>query len=254
MNVEQLIQQEVSKAVQMLYGFETNASDIQIQKTKKEFEGDLTVVTFPFVKPARKAPELVGNEIGNYLIQNNTVFTGFNVIKGFLNLNISRSYWIELLNAIAAAENYGVEAANADAPTMMIEYSSPNTNKPLHLGHIRNNLLGFSVSEIQKANGWKVVKTNIVNDRGIHICKSMLAWQKWGNGETHESSGLKGDHLVGKYYVEFDKHLKAEVKDLMSKGLTEDEAKNRLRLCLRLKICFWHGKITTPPYANFGKR
>lgn len=232
MNVEQLIQQEVSKAVQSLYGFDTNASDIQIQKTKKEFEGDLTVVTFPFVKPARKAPEAVGAEIGNFLIENNAVFIGFNVIKGFLNINISRSYWVDLLNAISANETFGLNSANADAPTMMIEYSSPNTNKPLHLGHIRNNLLGFSVSEIQKANGWNVVKTNIVNDRGIHICKSMLAWQKWGNGETPQSSGLKGDHLVGKYYVEFDKHLKAEVKELMAKGLTEDESKKSAPLML----------------------
>jgi arginyl-tRNA synthetase len=232
MNLETILGTVVSAAVKTLYGLETELNQIQLQKTKKEFEGDLTVVIFPFVKAARKSPEQTGQEIGEYLLQNNPVVSKYNVIKGFLNLSINKSYWLETLNAIHADSTFGTKPATEDAELMMIEYSSPNTNKPLHLGHIRNNLLGHSIAEIQKANGWKVVKTNIVNDRGIHICKSMLAWKLFGNGETPASSGLKGDHLVGKYYVIFDKAYKAEIKELMEKGLTEEEAKKSAPLIL----------------------
>ena len=224
MNLESSIQSIVKDAVSKLYALEVELAQIQIQKTRKDFKGDLTVVTFPFVKAAKKSPEATGQEIGEYLQANNGLITGFNVIKGFLNLNISKNYWLQLLNKIRSADNFGYNM-DGDCEIMMVEYSSPNTNKPLHLGHIRNNLLGYSIAQIQQANGWKVVKTNIVNDRGIHICKSMLAWKLFGNGETPESSGLKGDHLVGKYYVEFDKAYKAEVKALIEKGMTEDDAK-----------------------------
>lgn len=232
MNLEATIQSAVAQAVSVLYQFETEPAQIQLQKTKKEFEGDVTVVVFPFVKAARKSPEGAGQEIGEYLVQNSHVISAFNVIKGFLNLSINRTYWIDLLNNISADEKFGTVVSDDNSPLMMIEYSSPNTNKPLHLGHIRNNLLGFSISEIQKANGWQVVKTNIVNDRGIHICKSMLAWKLFGNGETPESTGMKGDHLVGKYYVVFDKAYKAEIKELMEKGTTEEEAKKNAPLML----------------------
>lgn len=224
MNLETSIQTIVKDVVSKLYSLELDVEQIQIQKTRKEFEGDLTVVTFPFVKAAKKSPEATGQEIGEYLKENNSLITGFNVIKGFLNLTISKSYWLQTLNDIRVDSNFGSNS-DGNGEILMVEYSSPNTNKPLHLGHIRNILLGHSISEIQKANGWKVVKTNIVNDRGIHICKSMLAWKLFGNGETPESSGMKGDHLVGKYYVEFDKAYKDEIKELMSKGVSEDEAK-----------------------------
>jgi arginyl-tRNA synthetase len=224
MNLESSIQSIVKDAVSELYALEMELSQIQIQKTRKEFEGDLTVVTFPFVKAAKKSPEATGQEIGEYLQENNGLITGFSVIKGFLNLSISKNYWLQLLNKIRSADDFGFNLTG-DCEIMMVEYSSPNTNKPLHLGHIRNNLLGYSIAKIQRANGWKVVKTNIVNDRGIHICKSMLAWKLFGKGETPESSGMKGDHLVGKYYVEFDKAYKAEVKGLMDKGMSEDDAK-----------------------------
>ncbi len=224
MNLESSIQSIVKDAVSELYALELEATQIQIQKTRKEFEGDLTVVTFPFVKATKKSPEATGQEIGEYLQENNGLITGFNVIKGFLNLSISKNYWLQLLNKIRSADNFGFNM-DGDDEIMMVEYSSPNTNKPLHLGHIRNNLLGYSIAQIQRANGWKVVKTNIVNDRGIHICKSMLAWKLFGNGETPESSGLKGDHLVGKYYVEFDKAYKAEIKELIAQGMTEEDAK-----------------------------
>lgn len=225
MNLEAAIQSVVAQSVKTLYNVDVETLQIQIQKTKKEFKGDITVVIFPFVKAARKSPEGAGDEIGQFLLKNNSLISEFNVIKGFLNLSINKSYWIEILNEISMTENFGKKNVDNNADIMMIEYSSPNTNKPLHLGHVRNNLLGFSIAEIQKANGWKVVKTNIVNDRGIHICKSMLAWKLFGNGETPESTGMKGDHLVGKYYVEFDKAYKAEIKALMEKGMTEDEAK-----------------------------
>ncbi len=230
MSIESTIGAIVAEAVKSLYGMDTTPEQVQIQKTKKEFEGDVTVVVFPFVKAARKSPEQAASEIGEYLVKNQEFISGFNVIKGFLNLVINKSYWIKELNRIKEDNQYGTQAVSDDAALMMIEYSSPNTNKPLHLGHIRNNLLGYSISEIQKANGWKVIKTNIVNDRGIHICKSMLAWKLFGNGETPESSGMKGDHLVGKYYVVFDQKYKAEIKELMAKGMSEEDAKKNAPL------------------------
>jgi len=232
MNLETTIGTVVAQAVETLYGLKIEANQIQLQKTKREFEGELTVVIFPFVKAARKSPEQTGQEIGEYLQKNNPVVFAFNVIKGFLNLSISQNYWLETLVQIHGDAQFGITPVTDDSQLMMIEYSSPNTNKPLHLGHIRNNLLGFSIAEIQKANGWKVVKTNIVNDRGIHICKSMLAWKLFGNGETPESTGLKGDHLVGKYYVVFDKAFKAEIKGLMDNGMSEDDAKKSAPLIL----------------------
>ena len=232
MNLELTIQTEVAKAIKELFGTEAELKSIQIQKTKKEFEGDVTVVTFPFTKVSRKSPEQTGEAIGTFLISQNPIITKFNVIKGFLNLSISAEYWTKLLLEINQQPQFGIMTPDEQAKVMMIEYSSPNTNKPLHLGHIRNNLLGYSIAEIQKANGWNVIKTNIVNDRGIHICKSMLAWKLFGNGETPQSTGMKGDHLVGKYYVVFDKAYKAEIKELMAKGLTEEEAKKKAPLIL----------------------
>jgi len=246
MNLEATIQSVVAQSVKTLYNIDAENSQIQIQKTKKEFKGDLTVVVFPFVKAARKSPEATGQEIGEFIVQNNAVVSAFNVIKGFLNLSVNPSYWLETLEAIHGNAGFGKTLPTEKADTMMIEYSSPNTNKPLHLGHIRNNLLGFSIAEIQKANGWKVVKTNIVNDRGIHICKSMLAWKLFGNGETPESSGMKGDHLVGKYYVIFDKAYKAEIKELMEKGMTEEEAKKNAPLILEAQnmLLAWENNDT----------
>jgi len=225
MSIEAKITQAVITAVKELYGADTDAKTVQLQKTKKEFEGDLTVVVFPFAKAARKGPEQVANEIGEYLKANEPLITAFNVIKGFLNLSIAQNYWLQTLAAINANDTFGTASATEESPLVMIEYSSPNTNKPLHLGHIRNNLLGFSLGEIVKANGQKLVKTNIVNDRGIHICKSMLAWQKFGNGETPASSGKKGDHLVGDYYVKFDQEYKAQIKELTAQGQSEEDAK-----------------------------
>ena len=225
MDIEENISKAVVSAVKSLYGIEVAENGIQLQKTKSDFEGDITLVVFPFTKTARKQPEVIGNEIGQWLTENTDIVDKYNVIKGFLNLSISKDNWISTLNNIYNDKKYGTKEETPESPLMMIEYSSPNTNKPLHLGHVRNNLLGYSISQIQKANGWKVVKTNIVNDRGIHICKSMLAWLKYGNGETPASTGMKGDHLIGKYYVEFDKHYKAELKELQAKGMSEDEAK-----------------------------
>lgn len=225
MNIENKLTVSIINGLEELYGQEVSVAQVQLQKTKKEFEGHLTLVVFPFLKISRKSPEQTAQEIGEYLKQNEPVVEAFNVIKGFLNLTISSVTWIELLNKIHANENYGITQVTDASPLVMIEYSSPNTNKPLHLGHVRNNLLGHSLAQILLANGNKVVKTNIVNDRGIHICKSMLAWQKYGNGETPQSSGKKGDHLVGDYYVAFDKHYKAEIAQLMEeKGMTKEEA------------------------------
>lgn len=218
------MQQLIHRAISTLYNQELPEALIQLQKTKKEFEGHLTLVAFPLLKVSKKNPEQTATEIGSYLKENLPVIADFNVIKGFLNLVIDSSYWIEQLNAICMDKNYGFVAETSDSKLVMIEYSSPNTNKPLHLGHIRNNLLGYSLAEIMKANGNKVVKTNIVNDRGIHICKSMLAWQRWGNGETPQSSGKKGDHLIGDYYVKFDQEYKKELKALQATGLTDKEA------------------------------
>ena len=224
MSIENIIQQAVAKAVNELYGIEVEPSKVQVEVTRKEFEGNLTVVVFPWVKAARKAPEAVGAEIGQWLVDNEPAVDRFNCIKGFLNIVIEPSFWSSVLEHIASTEDYGRQPVTEESPLVMVEYSSPNTNKPLHLGHVRNNLLGYSLSEILKACGNRVVKTNIVNDRGIHICKSMLAWQKWGNGMTPESSGMKGDHLIGDFYVLFDKHYKAELEELKAKGMTDDEA------------------------------
>ncbi len=229
MKIEDKLVASVINGLKALYGQEVPEKMVQLQKTKKEFEGHLTLVVFPFLKMSRKGPEQTAQEIGEYLKANEPAVAAFNVIKGFLNLTIASATWIELLNEIQADEQYGLVQATETSPLVMIEYSSPNTNKPLHLGHVRNNLLGNALANIVAANGNKVVKTNIVNDRGIHICKSMLAWKKYGNGETPETSGKKGDHLVGDYYVSFDKHYKAEVKELMAQftvqGMNDEEAK-----------------------------
>ena len=221
-NIEEFISSVVARAAQELYGVSDN---IQIQKTRKEFEGDYTVVVFPLLRASKKSPEATATELGEKIVATTPEIRGFNVIKGFLNLVVDASFWASRFEEIVATENFGM--AEPSGRTIMIEYSSPNTNKPLHLGHIRNNLLGYSVATILKANGHNVIKVNLVNDRGIHICKSMLAWQLYGGGETPESSGMKGDHLVGKYYVEFDKHYKAEVKALVAEGMSEDEAKKK---------------------------
>ena len=229
MKIEDKLVASVISGLKALYGQEVPEKMVQLQKTKKEFEGHLTLVVFPFLKMSKKGPEQTAQEIGEYLKVNDPAVAAFNVIKGFLNLTIASATWIELLNEIQADEQYGLVQVTDASPLVMIEYSSPNTNKPLHLGHVRNNLLGNALANIVAANGNKVVKTNIVNDRGIHICKSMLAWKKYGNGETPETSGKKGDHLVGDYYVSFDKHYKAEVKELMAQftaqGMSDDEAK-----------------------------
>jgi len=225
--IEQQLSAAIRSAIQILYGVAIAPEQAVLQKTKKEFEGHLTLVVFPFLRISKKSPEQTAQEIGEYLLEHEPSVASFNVIKGFLNLTIAGSNWIEMLNAMHAQETYGITHPAEEAPLVMIEYSSPNTNKPLHLGHVRNNLLGYSLSEILKANGNRVIKTNIVNDRGIHICKSMLAWQKWGEGVTPESSGKKGDHLVGDFYVMFDKHYREEVGQLVASGLSKEEAEAR---------------------------
>ena len=231
MTIEKMLTQQVLEAVKACYGVELTEKDVQLQETRKEFAGDLTVVVFPFTRYSRKSPEETAKELGEYLKQNIEEVETYNVIKGFLNVVISSAYWIEVLNDVAKEEKYGY-AKEPSGKTYMIEYSSPNTNKPLHLGHIRNNFLGWSVSEIQKANGHKVIMANLVNDRGIHICKSMIAWEKFANGATPESTGIKGDHFVGDYYVRFDKEYKAQIKELMAQGKTEEEAKKEAPILL----------------------
>ena len=230
MKIEELIQDSALAAVKELYGAEVPVKMIQLQKTRPDFEGNLTLVTFPLLKTSHRKPEETGQDLGEYLVKNCPAISGFNVVKGFLNLVIAPEAWVGMLNDINADEHYGEKQATENSPLVMIEYSSPNTNKPLHLGHVRNNLLGWSLSKIIAANGNKVVKTNIVNDRGIHICKSMLAWLRYGNGETPESSGKKGDHLIGDYYVAFDKHYREEVKELVEKGMDEETAKQEAPL------------------------
>ena len=241
MKLEEILIPKVQEAVKTLYGVEITPAQVQFQKTRAEFEGDITLVVFPFVKAARKAPAMVAQEVGEALIASspNSLIASFNAVQGFLNLSIAQSYWIEQLQEIAQNEHFGQLsrlspdspiASSPKKPLMMVEYSSPNTNKPLHLGHVRNNLLGYSIAKIQEANGWNVVKTNIVNDRGIHICKSMLAWLKFGNGETPETSGKKGDHLIGDYYVRFDVEYKAQIKELMAQGMDEETAKKEAPL------------------------
>lgn len=227
MKIENILITSIIDGIKTLYGQEISSNQIQLQKTKKEFEGHFTSVVFPFLKLSKKSPEQTATEIGEYLKSNQSAIESFNVIKGFLNLTVASIQWVELLNDIHNQDQYGIKPASDNSPLVMIEYSSPNTNKPLHLGHVRNNLLGNTLANIMMANGNKVVKTNIVNDRGIHICKSMLAWQKYGNGDTPESTGKKGDHLVGDYYVAFDKHYKAEIAELEKQGLTKEEAESK---------------------------
>ena len=233
MQIEQTIVNHVLAGVKELYGQDVPVNMIQLQKTKKEFEGSLTLVVFPLLRMSKKKPEDTAADLGEYLVAHCPAVDRYNVVKGFLNLCIADSAWIGMLNAINADAHFGEKKADNNSPLVMIEYSSPNTNKPLHLGHVRNNLLGWSLAQIMSANGYKVVKTNIVNDRGIHICKSMLAWLKWGNGETPESSGKKGDHLIGDYYVAFDKHYRMEVKELMAQyvaeGMGEEEAEKKAK-------------------------
>ena len=230
MNIESQIITSAQEAVSSLYGQQVPEKMVQLQKTRSEFEGNLTLVVFPFLKISKKNPEQTAQEIGQYLADHCEAVAGYNVVKGFLNLVIAPAAWLALLNDINANEHYGERQANENSPLVMIEYSSPNTNKPLHLGHVRNNLLGWSLAQIMQANGNRVVKTNIVNDRGIHICKSMLAWLKYGNGETPETSGKKGDHLIGDYYVAFDKHYREEVKQLVESGMDEEQAKQEAPL------------------------
>jgi arginyl-tRNA synthetase len=224
MTISQLIEKKAIKAIETVYGQTVEAALIQLQPTKKDFEGDLTLVTFPLLRTSKKKPEDTGHDLGEWLVNNTPELCSYNVIKGFLNLVVAPGFWMNELNIASKITNYGITEPGTDAPLVMVEYSSPNTNKPLHLGHVRNNLLGYSLCQILEANGNKVVKTNIVNDRGIHICKSMLAWKKYGNGETPASSGKKGDHLVGDYYVAFDKHYKQEIAELMEKGKTKEQA------------------------------
>ena len=231
MTLEKMLTQQLLETVKACYGVELTEKDVQLQETRKEFAGDLTVVVFPFTRYSRKSPEETAKELGEYLKQNIEEVETYNVIKGFLNVVISSAYWIEVLNDVAKEEKYGY-AKEPSGKTYMIEYSSPNTNKPLHLGHIRNNFLGWSVSEIQKANGHNVIMVNLVNDRGIHICKSMIAWEKFANGATPESTGTKGDHFVGDYYVRFDKEYKAQIKELIEQGKTEEEAKKEAPILL----------------------
>ena len=228
--MEKTLTQAVLAAIKDLYGQEVDPKTVQVQKTRSEFEGKLTLVVFPFLKISRKKPEDTAADLGEWLKNNCEMVSDYNVVKGFLNLVISAQTWTDLLNKIDADEHYGEKQSTADSKLVMIEYSSPNTNKPLHLGHVRNNLLGWSLAKIMEANGNRVVKTNIVNDRGIHICKSMLAWLKWGNGETPETSGKKGDHLIGDYYVAFDKHYREEIKELVAQGMDEEKAKQEAPL------------------------
>ncbi len=230
MKIENFILERALHSIEELYG-KLDGEQLQIQKTRKEFEGDFTLVVFPLLKRSRKSPEMTATEIGEHIVANTPQIKSFNVIKGFLNLSLSDEFWAERFEEVRLDEEFG--KAEKSNRTIMIEYSSPNTNKPLHLGHIRNNLLGYSVAQILKANGHNVIKANLVNDRGIHICKSMLAWKLYGGGETPESSGMKGDHLVGKYYVEFDKHYKAQIKELMAEGKSEDEAKKQAPIMLQ---------------------
>ncbi len=246
MPIDDIVAQGVARAVRELYGVDADPKSIVPQTTRKEFEGNLTVMVFPWVKAARKAPEAVGQEIGQWLVDNEPAVDRFNVVKGFLNIVIEPSFWSTVLEHIAAEKNYGITPAGADAPLVMVEYSSPNTNKPLHLGHVRNILLGWSLSQILAACGNRVVKTNIVNDRGIHICKSMLAWKRWGEGVTPEKAGKKGDHLIGDFYVLFDKKYREEVKELVATGMAEDEAKEKAPLMAEAREMLRHWEQKDP--------
>jgi arginyl-tRNA synthetase len=233
MNIEHLLSETISKVINELFELSSNTNDIILQKTKKEFEGDFTLVTFPYIKAAKATPEKTGELIGEQLIKSNPSITKFNVVKGFLNFSLSNDFWLNEFKDISKTDNYGIKAAKSSGKQMMLEYSSPNTNKPLHLGHVRNNLLGYSVATIMKTQGHDVIKVNLVNDRGIHICKSMIAWKLFGNGETPQSSGLKGDHLVGKYYVIFDKEYKKEIQTLIDGGTTKEDAEKQAPIMLQ---------------------
>ena len=236
MTIESLIEQEIIKAVQELYGATIDAKNVQIQDTKKEIPGDKTVVIFPLLRFSKKTPEATAEDLGKYVVEHIDAIDSYSVVKGFLNLNISITYWLGLLqDALKQGDKYGKKTVTKDSPTVMVEFSSPNTNKPLHLGHVRNNLLGYSISQILAANGNNVIKANLVNDRGIHICKSMIAWKLFGNGETPESTGIKGDHLVGNYYVRFDQEYKKQIKELMDAGKSEDEAKAEAPILLQAR-------------------
>ena len=233
MNIEHFLSTTISKVINELFELSSNTNDIILQKTKKEFEGDFTLVTFPYIKAAKATPEKTGELIGEQLIKSNPSITKFNVVKGFLNFSLSNDFWLNEFKDINKTNNYGIKAAKSSGKQMMLEYSSPNTNKPLHLGHVRNNLLGYSVATIMKTQGHDVIKVNLVNDRGIHICKSMIAWKLFGNGETPQSSGLKGDHLVGKYYVIFDKEYKKEIQTLIDGGTTKEDAEKQAPIMLQ---------------------
>ena len=233
MNIEHFLSSSISPIINQLFDLTTNPDDIILQKTKKEFEGDYTLVTFPFIKAAKATPEKTGELIGEQLVKNNPSITKFNVVKGFLNFSLSNDFWLNEFITISKEVNYGIKPAKSSGKQMMLEYSSPNTNKPLHLGHVRNNLLGYSVATIMKTQGHDVIKVNLVNDRGIHICKSMIAWKLFGNGETPQSSGLKGDHLVGKYYVIFDKEYKKEIQTLIDSGITKEDAEKQAPIMLQ---------------------
>lgn len=233
MNIEHFLSDTISPIVNELFGLTSTSNDIILQKTKKEFEGDYTLVTFPYIKAAKATPEKTGELIGEALLKANPAITKFNVVKGFLNFSLSNDFWVNEFNGISKENNYGIKTANSSGKQIMLEYSSPNTNKPLHLGHVRNNLLGYSVATILKTQGHDVIKVNLVNDRGIHICKSMLAWKLFGNGETPQSSGMKGDHLVGKYYVEYDKAYKKEIQTLIDSGVTKEDAEKQAPIMLQ---------------------
>ncbi|MDO8999715.1 MAG: arginine--tRNA ligase [Bacteroidota bacterium] len=230
MNAQEILFASIHQALTQVYNL--SKPTITFQKTRKEFEGDFTLVTFPFIKETKKSPEQLGQELGDYLIANNNQVAAFNVVKGFLNISLSNQFWLNYFNTVKDLKTIGYKSEKSSGKTIMLEYSSPNTNKPLHLGHVRNNLLGFSVAQILKANGHNIIKANLVNDRGIHICKSMLAWQKFGNGETPESTGIKGDHLVGKYYVAFDKAYKKQIEELVAQGKTKEEAEKNAPLII----------------------
>ncbi len=233
MNIEHFLSETISAAVNQLFALSTKPEDVILQKTKKEFEGDFTLVTFPYIKAAKLSPEKTGEVIGEEISRLNNDISKYNVVKGFLNISLSTSFWLKQFKTISADAHYGIKATNSSGKQIMLEYSSPNTNKPLHLGHVRNNLLGYAVASILKTQGHNVVKVNLVNDRGIHICKSMIAWKKFGHGETPASSGMKGDHLVGKYYVEFDKAYKKEVQELASQGMSKEDAEKQSPLMLQ---------------------
>jgi len=251
--IEQILTDKVTEAVKTLYHLDATPSQIQLQNTRKEFDGDITLVAFPFTKVSRKSPEATAAEIGEYLQTNLPEVENYNVIKGFLNLSINKEYWLNFLSANFQVEKFGFQVTRKNQP-VVVEYSSPNTNKPLHLGHIRNNLLGFSLSRILQAAGHNVVKVNLVNDRGIHICKSMLAWQRWGNGETPESSGLKGDHLVGKYYVVFDKHIKEQIAELVAEGMNAEEASKKAPLILEAQLILQKWEAGDKEVINLWKK